>query len=316
MLHIIGFIFKCIGIFVAVLLGVLLLLLGVLLFVPLRYKGKAEFPGKAENITGWVKVTWFFHLLRADVKWQNGVLFWKVRAAWKTFGSERSEEKVEDKTEEVEKEIIGEKAEPSVPKMMKAEKQEESETHDSKRKVEATSSKEEMTEKKNIQPKKERNTKTKETFWERQKRKFRKVLEWIKCTFRKICDKIKEGREFKERVAAFLQNEAHRGAVFRVKKEFIWLKRFFRIKKGYITLRFGFEDPSLTGKMLGVLGILYPVVNGNLYVTPEFEEECLEGEVYLKGQMRLIHLLILIIRMMTDQNVRQTYRDIMEWKDS
>lgn len=319
MLHIIGFIFKCIGILLAVLLGVFLLLLAVLLFVPLRYEGKAEFPGQEEKITARGKATWLLHLLWAEVAWQNGEVRWKVRFAWKFFGSERTENEAAKDVEE----IMEETAEASLPKNMTAEKQSvreekkaEPKQQDLERKTESSSSKKKTADEKKARSVKEQSAKKKDTFWGKIKKKFRKVLEWIKCTFRKICDKIKEGRKFKERVMEFLQNEAHKEAVLRAKKEFIWLKRFLKVKKGHITLRFGFEDPSLTGKMLGVLGILYPIVNGNLYVTPEFEEECLEGEVYLKGQMRGIHLLILLIRMAADQNVRQTYKDIMEWKDS
>lgn len=311
MLHIIGLVLKCIGILLAVLLGVIILLLGILLFVPLRYEGKADFPGKTEEITGQAKMTWFFHLIRADVLWKDGELSWKVRAAWKVLGGEASERKAADVAEKT----VEEAAEVHTPetvtqgaKRVSEEKKTASSKPDSEKKTESSSTKNQTVQ--------GLNKKRKETFLERIKKKFQKFLEWIKCTFCKICDKIKEGTELKDRILTFLQDETHKGAYARVKKEFIWLKRFFKVKKGHITLRFGFDDPSLTGKILGILGMLYPLVNGNLYVTPEFEEECLEGQIDLKGQMRLIHLVIFVIRLVLDKHVRQTYKDVIEWKDS
>lgn len=302
MLHIIGVILKCIGILIAVILGLIVFVLSTVLFVPIRFEAKAVFPGKKEEILASAKVTWLWHLIRADVTWQEQKLEWKVRAAWKIFDGKEEDVKTEVEEEVAEKtEVTTLKAEPEKEKKLK--------------KVEMLEGTKLLAAKETSREGKE-NAQKKESFWEKVKKKIQGFIERIKYTFRKICDKIKEGAALKDKVTAFLTDEVHKAALMRVKKEFIWLKRFFKITKGNINLRFGFEDPAVTGYALAGLSVLYALLEGNVYVEPDFEEKCLEGSVYLKGRLRLIHPTILAIKVILDKNVRQTYKDIKAFKSS
>lgn len=307
MLHIIGWIFKCILILLGVLIGLALLLAAIVLFVPVRYEGRAEFPGTVEEIHGWLKITWLLHLVRADVKWENGELKWNLRAAWKSFG-EKAEERVESDA-------------PKVPK--KKEKPEKSEKDKSSGTVKNVSTKsEENPIEKDSTPKTQKKiehkieTEKKEHFFKKIKNKIVGFWREIKYTIQRFCVKIKEGMDWKNTVLEFLREKVHKSAFQRVKKELVWLKRFFKIKRIDIRLRFGFEDPSVTGKVLGFLGVLYAMAEGNIDVTPEFEEKCLEGRIYLKGRMRIIYIVVPAIHLITDKAVRQTYKDFKEWKES
>ena len=49
-------------------------------------------------------------------------------------------------------------------------------------------------------------------------------------------------------------------------------------------VRFGFEDPAVTGKTLAVLSVTAPFFEGNLEVEPEFQEEILEGELLIRRE--------------------------------
>lgn len=300
MLHIIGIILKCIGILLAVILGIIVLVSLAVLFVPIRYEVDARFPGKAENISVNVKVTWFLHMIRADVAWKEQKLDWRVRAVWKVFGGKDEEEKSES---------TGDKEEKKVPeKTRKQVKENVSETvKDSI--IESPQKKAEMPKNETPEPKKEEKAK-------KIKKKIQTILDRIKCTFQRIYDKIKAGANLKDKIVKFLTNEVHKSAFMRVKKELIWLKRFFKVTKGNINLRFGLEDPALTGQVLGVLSALYPLLEGNMYVEPDFEDQCLEGNVYLKGRLRLIHPTVLAVKLLIDKNIRQTYKDIKALKSS
>lgn len=55
--------------------------------------------------------------------------------------------------------------------------------------------------------------------------------------------------------------------------------------KGYV--RFGLSDPCSTGKLLGVLSAFYGFYGRNISLQPEFEEACLEGELFLRGHMQI-----------------------------
>lgn len=301
MLHIIGMILKCIGILLAVILGLIVLLLVIVLFVPIRFEINASFSGKPEDITASAKVTWILHLIRADVKWQKQKLDWRVRAAWKIFDGK---EDVKEEVKEVEE--AGWNVDEKETKTAKVEtpKAESKKIESPKKESEKKPETEEPIEDKVSE----------KTFLKKIKGEILEIIERIKCTFQKICDKIKEGIDLKEKVVEFLTSKVHRAAFLRVRKELVWLKRFFKVKKGNINLRFGFEDPATTGQALAALSVLYALLNGNVYVEPDFEEKCLEGRVYLKGRLRLIYPTILAIKVVLDKNIRQTYKDIKEFK--
>ena len=61
-------------------------------------------------------------------------------------------------------------------------------------------------------------------------------------------------------------------------------------------LHFGTGDPALTGQLLGVLSVLFAMWGKGIAVIPDFEQEVFEGEAAVKGYVRGIMVLILIIR--------------------
>ena len=87
-LHILLIILKIIGIIIAVIIGLLLLLLVTFLCVPVRYRLDASMPGEIKESSAYGRVTWFLRLIRIDVSFEEQELKWRVRIAWKSFGSE------------------------------------------------------------------------------------------------------------------------------------------------------------------------------------------------------------------------------------
>lgn len=81
------------------------------------------------------------------------------------------------------------------------------------------------------------------------------------------------------------------------------LKHIFpRRIKGWV--HFGTSDPALTGELLGGLSILFAMYGQGVRVTPDFEQEILEGELEVKGHLRGIVLLILIIKVHPLQQIK------------
>lgn len=99
----------------------------------------------------------------------------------------------------------------------------------------------------------------------------------------------------------------------RFKKTFAFLKKevkyllkhiFPRKCKGFI--KFGFEHPDKTGKTYGYIAILYGMFGKRLKkfdIIPDFEHKVLEGKVDIKGHIRLIHALIVAIKILLNRNV-------------
>ena len=73
-------------------------------------------------------------------------------------------------------------------------------------------------------------------------------------------------------------------------------------------LHFGTDDPALTGEILGGISIFYPLFMDNVKVVPDFQESVLEGELYLKGRIRLITIVRIAWKLYRDKNVRFVYR--------
>lgn len=71
MLHILLFILKLIGIIIAAILGILVLLVCVVLFVPGRYDIEASCDGSFSDIRATARMTWFLNLVGLHVCYEK-----------------------------------------------------------------------------------------------------------------------------------------------------------------------------------------------------------------------------------------------------
>ena len=70
----------------------------------------------------------------------------------------------------------------------------------------------------------------------------------------------------------------------------------------------GTGDPASTGQIMAIQGMLYPWHKGNIRLEPDFEEKYIEGELHLKGIIRLGTLGICGLRILLNKNVRRLIR--------
>ena len=136
----------------------------------------------------------------------------------------------------------------------------------------------------------------------------------IKFKFFDICDKIKGIREKIKKVRgkagdlkSFINDENTKVSVSVLKKELIKTLKYIspRKIKGY--LYFGFEDPSMTGK---VLGVVYAVIRGGMkqfHIYPDFDRKRLETDLAITGRIRLYFFVLLVIRLYRNRDVRTFY---------
>ncbi len=280
MLHILLMLLKIIGIILLIILGILVLSVCVVLFAPAKYHGTANASGTLDSIKANIKFSWFLHLISGYVTYENKKTDWQVRILWKKLNVEKEEQMSEPKNIEKTKKITEE---------------------DNKSDKETLHQPE--TDIPQVKPGKEMHNKKKQGFFEK-----------IKYTFQNICDKIKMLIKKKEDLQGFLTSEIHQSAWKCIKREAIRLLKYIRPKKMTANLHFGFEDPATTGKVLAALSILYPFYGDHINIEPEFEEKILEGNVFIKGYIMCIHLLIVIFNLYFDKNLKTTYKDIQKWK--
>ena len=82
-----------------------------------------------------------------------------------------------------------------------------------------------------------------------------------------------------------------------------------------VVLTFGAEDPATTGDVMSVLGMLYPVLCDRVQVTPVFDEEVLYGEARVRGTIIPAVLLFSFLRCYFNRDIRKLIRRAKKIKE-
>jgi len=269
-------------------LGILILLLCTVFFVPANYFVQAKTEDGIKGLSFEAKAHWFLHLFTVYYIYKNKHSDWQVRIGWKTF-NHKDHEHYDKSSDDVKVETL----------------QSEEESEGTSVETQNTTKQSEY-----------KTSSEKKTTADIKKNKKQSWFEKIKCTIIKICDKIKSLWETKEKVTSFLTDDIHVEAFKIVKKELEILARHLRPRRIRGFVRFGFEDPYRTGQVLAGLSILYPFYGENVDIYPDFEQEILEGDLYIKGHIRMVHLATLLWRLFFNHYVRKTYRDYKKIKSN
>ena len=328
MLQILFLIIKIIGIILAALLGLVLLILLLVLFVPVRYRAYGIRSSRECRAEG--RVSWLLRLLSIPFSFQDGELEIRVKLLGFTIldplkeeeafrepvqrKTEQSAGKKEEtagadaeKEEETAEENAGEAAASGSFEASQADETETSARPASAGAVEAAAESEDEASEGRFS----RSLRELRRFLRAVIRFFMKIprkLKNLKCTFQRFCDKIKRMVKRYREMKAFALDERTKAAVSLVWKQAGILLGQALPRKIRGRLHFGTEDPALTGQILGAIGIFYPLFMDNVKVEPDFEKPALDGELSLKGRLRIVTVLGIAWRLYRDKNVRYVYR--------
>lgn len=307
MLHILWLVLKIIGIILAVIAGVLILLICVVLFVPVCYRLTGESHGTLDEMKIRGRISWLFGLLKitADVKGRN--VDFQVKLMWKTLGGESGQKQQEEAR--FSQEDPGQEDE----FLLKEELLQEEDVPEEKRSYQTEEASEKFHQKEADDQEKEVHQE-KELFFERIRKKISDSYIKFRKTVTGICDKIKLMLEKKERLMDFITDDVHVSAFVKVKEEVFKIIKRVMPGKVEADIRFGFEDPYHTGQALAILSILYPFMGKNTSITPDFEKQILVGNVAIKGNIFILHLLVLAVNLLVNEKVRRTIKDIRNFK--
>lgn len=142
---------------------------------------------------------------------------------------------------------------------------------------------------------------------------FKKMKQKIASVKRKWNNFLKKLRILKEKKEELLK--VYHSKRFEVAKKdvIIYLKELFKIVKPNIlegNVQFGFEDPALTGEVLGIAAMLLPFYDNFLTIQPDFTEKHLEGYLKGKGKIYLFSLLKLIIKVKFNKNLIKVIKKV------
>lgn len=305
MLQIFFLILKIIGIILAAVLGLAILLLLLVLFVPVRYRAygvKKEGECRAE-----AKISWLLHLISVPVAFREGELSAKIKILGITLmdltdsGSFEEAEPVPEPAERTEEQKTAQSGERQAQEHPVEKQAAPERTSQKKEELE-----EEEEEKNGIFSRFLQFLRTIWKFFTGIPRK----LKNLKCTFRRFCGKIKRMARKYRAAKEFALDERTKAAVRLVLEQAKIFARQALPRKICGEVRFGTSDPALTGQILGIAGIFYPLFMDNVKVDPDFEQTILEGELFLKGRLRIVSAVRIAWRLFRDKNVRYVYRKL------
>ena len=320
MIHILFMILKALGILLLVLLFLVLLIVCTVLFLPFCYRAQVL---KEEEGFACVKasgrVSWLFGAVALTASYEEQkpeaqiLLFGASLETWKRrLKKIRRGEASVPRTEENETENA-----------LEAEKTAEQKAPDQKEKQQKVTAQKEQPEQEQEPdaPKKSilerffgRIEYLPEKLLNLASRLLQTAFRLLELPFRlleKLEQKIQAGRRLKrkwESVKKFFRSKMFREALLHAKKEVLYFLKKAAPKKVTGTVRFGFNDPALTGETLGILGMIYGKLSKDLSIQPDFEQEILQGDVRMKGSFQAVTAAGIALRLFRDQNLRKTIR--------
>jgi len=132
------------------------------------------------------------------------------------------------------------------------------------------------------------------SFYDRIKTKFNAILDKISDIIKKVSD-LKEKLTNPDNIAAFKL----------ILKNTKYLLRHYKFRKLKGSFTYGSDDPYSVGQIMTYLSLFYPVYGDDFSIEPVFDRQVIMGDIFFKGRIRLIHLLIAIIDLMRNKIIRQ-----------
>lgn len=323
MVHLLLTILKILGIILLVILGLLLAVILVVLLVPIRYRADVFLEEKKPK--GKVRISWLFHILGVHVDFEGSHVAARVRILWLKLldtGKETTEtsDAVDDlelpkETVQIEPKAQAEprvQAEPEV--RIKPEAQAEPEVR-IKPEVQAES---EVRIKSEVQaePKKSAKLETqmnpKQSFFERIRKKVLAFFEKIRAMYRQMTGNYEALQQKIRMVREFFENEANQKTIRLVWRQVRRLIKHILPGKMNGRVRFGFDDPAVTGQILTYISPFYGVYAETVSIEPVFDESVLEGELHLKGYIRIGTVLWTVLRVCLNKNFRVLLKKLLK----
>ena len=333
MLHILLLILKIIGILIAVIIGLVLLGVCVVLFVPVRCRVRGSYYGSPQ---GSAKISWLLHAVSVKIFYPDGekasvriIVRILGKRIYDNFRNENSaSEHTKDKKKPKEKSGLRKEAgqidepKPAVPKPPALHQKPAPEPESSAQPASGPESGQTQEPKTAALPQKADGPGEEKGRFSRWIEKIKKKLKALVDIKERIKKKLKALAEKKERFMKKLQNikdkkdavmailfdPKNRPAFLKLKKELFHILRHLKPLRLEGKLYFGFEDPAATGYALGALSLLYPVYEDHVALYPDFEAKKLEGELYIYERIRLSVFVTAALRIILDKDIRRIVR--------
>ncbi len=334
MLHVVLLILKIIGIIIAVLLGLVILTVAAVLFVPIRYVVKAQYKDGIPVIQA--KVTWLFHLLRIKCLFnlEEGlnvrvkIFFFNLKSSKKDSKEEEHIEKKDTKKRRKKKEhsVFDEEEHQFDEEDIFFDKPEESidiaamedmDVHNNQimdSDIEASGievnqenieDEEHLFETGVFEEDVKEHEKIKKNIFLIIKNKIMDIIQKIIALIQQLKMTKENLKQKTEAFSNMINDPKNREMV-----SFLWVqvKKILKIlkpKKVEAYIHFGLKDAQTTGKAAMYAASLYGFIGKNITIYPDFEQEIIEGTIYIKGSIQLFPIGIIALKVYRNKQVRK-----------
>lgn len=309
MLHVLLFILKITGIVIACILGLVILVVTAVLFVPVRYKVNADYH---DRFKAQAKVSWL-GILRLMISYDEELDI-KAKAFFITVYNNNDEnskvseqKKAKKKKEKKPEENIFSASDKDVEKLTEKEEKPQikmaeavNETKEDVQNVKEAVSEDESG---NIQNR---------SFFNKVKdkcfviyTKIKEIIKLIRDTVKKISGAADRLKEKVSKAKEFVTDEDNRALFHFLVEQLKALIKVIKPKKYRINARIGFEDPATMGKVLAYVSILYGMSGVDLSLEPVFGENVKEGSILLKGNIRIFTVLVIALRVYRNEQFKK-----------
>lgn len=328
------------------------IIISLVFFVPVRYRAAGKY---YENETEFItNISWLMHIISLRVESDGSKFSYTLRVFGKKLrlskGSKRKEKKVKGHKN---KKIINKKAELKKSAVSKNGKDnaepEKAENMDERLVVQSQNTqnidghiktipenvkdeydKTDDVNDKNIQSVSENENKSEKIVEE--KNIFSKIFSIIKKipqfftkaadaiknfinTVKKMWSAINSGKEKAVLVKEFVFGHDCLDFVCVVKDNVLHLWRHIKPKIVKVEMTIGFDDPAVTGQMLGAIAAFCGAAGIMPCVTPDFEKRVFKGEIEIKGRVTVFVLLKILIKVYFSEELKgfkKSYKSIRE----
>lgn len=279
MLSAVLMILKILGLVLLGIFAVMIFLITLALFVPVRYritgfrKNRDEVPVHVQ-----ARITWLFSAIRVIASYPEAI-YLKVKVFFLPIF--RFPEERKQKTEEARK---------------------KKEYNQANVRMQDMSAKEEIHEETD-----QRTRIEKKKAWKTPEKKniLKKIFEKIRYTILGMCAKIKDAVFSVNRYRDILKSREFQSAFSLCSGQLYKIYRHVRPTRVKAKITVGAKDPSATGQIFEIYSMLYPFIGNDILVTPDFEHTVLEGNFYIKGRISMYVLLLAAWKIYQDKNIRK-----------
>lgn len=316
-LNILLLILKIIGIIILAVLLLVIGLLSIVLFVPIHYESQYEY---YENLNGFCNVNWLFKTFAFNLKTVDGETDYDIKMpSWidKLLSGDNEEEKsdnevvykiennqdeyFDDITVEKLKDKAEEKIEETVDNVISEVKEEIKE--DTEKEIAQ-----------NLEDAEEKSEKS--IFGEKVINFIRKKVVNFLCKLKGILNFTKDRKAFiKEKIEFFedLKAKYDLKGIFDV--TILLFKKIFKglgLKLFQICGIIGLDNPCSTGQAIALISVVQTFVPFDVDVQGDFENNVLEGSLYIKGKVRISSIVFPVIWYLLTKPVRTVVIDYVK----